>query len=230
MVISANELSSVSAVGFFGGTFNPVHIGHLRAALDCLNALNLDQIALLPAASPPLKEAPLVAAEQRAEMLQLAVSGTAGLTIDCRELSRPGLSYTVDTLAELRSEYPKDTSITFVIGMDSLITLHQWHEWPRLFDLANIAIMARPGVSPRLDSDVKRAVESRICLPDEIRSRPAGGVTFVDQPPLDVSSTAVRSALMRGKNVQFLLPEAVIEYIVTNKLYDSSNTDHRGGH
>lgn len=216
------------ALGFLGGTFNPVHIGHLRGALDCVDQLGLDQVALLPAAQPPLKDLPVISAQHRSAMLELAVQRTEDLTVDCRELDRPGLSFTIDTVTELRHQWQGDTSLTFIMGLDSLVNLHHWRDWQGLFELCNIAVLARPGAHAALDGAVRRSIDQRRCPASDLKHCAAGAVTFVNQTPLDVSSTAIRGALKGGKNVQFLLPEAVIEYIVAHELYDCLNTDRRG--
>lgn len=208
------------AIGILGGTFNPVHIGHLRGAIEAREQLQLTEVRLLPAAVPPLKEAPAVSAEHRAAMLDLAIAGIHGVEVDRRELGRSGLSYTVDTLAELRAELGPDCPLVFILGADSLTTLHRWHAWEHLFDLANVVVMSRPDNSENeIDASVTNYIESRTVACHDLLSYPAGALCYLAQPSLSVSSTSLRKALVAGKNVQFLLPPAVIEYIKQHDLY-----------
>ena len=146
-----NETSTSSGldpVGFLGGAFDPVHTGHLRGALAAREHLSLGRVDLIPAAQSPLKSACAVDATHRLAMLQLAVAGIRGIGVDARELDQPGPSYTVDTLAALRSDFGSDRSLVWIIGSDNLCTLPRWARWQDLLDFAHLAILDRPGASP----------------------------------------------------------------------------------
>jgi len=208
-----------AAVGLLGGTFNPIHIGHLRAAIDARELLGLDRVALVPAGLPPLKEAPGISAGHRARMVELAVAGMPELSVDLRELAREGLSYTVETLTQCRQELGSTVSLTFIMGADSLLQLDRWHRWSELLDLANIAVMARPGSTLPSQGPIADWLARHQVAPATLRVRAAGAVAVIQQLPLAVSSTELRAAINAGKNVRFLLPEAVMEYIRTHELY-----------
>jgi len=211
----------VTAIGLLGGTFNPIHIGHLRGAIDCRDMLGLDEVRLLPASLPPLKEVPGVSARHRARMTELAVAGVEGISVDCRALAREGYSYTVDTLAEIRAEEGDDASITFIMGADALSGLPRWHQWRRLTDLANIAVMTRPDHPLIDDPEILAWLDSHAGEQGDLARCRRGAVVLLHQPPMALSSTELRADLARGKNVRFLLPDPVIEYIADHDLYVS---------
>lgn len=211
----------MAPIALLGGTFNPIHIGHLRGAIELREMLGFARVVLVPAAMPPLKEAPDVGAVQRADMVELALAGVPGLEIDRRELERSGPSYTVDTLQAWRSEIGPDCSLTFILGMDSLAQLDRWHRWQQLTELANVAVMTRPGCDLPDNAAVTAWFRRHQCDPKELRRRAFGGVARVEQTPLAVSSTAIRAARRQGKDARFLLPDAVMEYILTHDLYRS---------
>ena len=209
----------LTAIGLLGGTFDPVHIGHLRVAIECRERLGLDEVKLLPAATPPLKRSPAVGPEQRAAMVQLAIADVPGLTLDTRELGRHGRSYTVDTLVSLRAELGPVTPLVWIMGTDSLEQLDRWHRWRSLLDLVNIAVLQRPGWRGESQGPVAEWLQKHQCHETRLSQQPSGGIALLQQPPLAVSSTAVRAALRERKNLQFLLPNSVIEYIADNDIY-----------
>jgi len=209
------------AVGVLGGTFNPVHVGHLRGALDCRDMLGLSAIRLIPAALPPLKATPGVSAAHRAKMLDLAIIGTEGLSVDRRELDREGLSYTVDTLRELRQELGAEVAIVFIMGADSLQRLNRWHEWRVLLEFTNIAVLARPPGDLQLPPELQSWLEEHEVPPSQLLRQTEGAVSRLVQPGLDVSSSAIRLGIEGGRNVRYLLPDRVLEYITEQGLYRS---------
>jgi len=206
-------------IGIFGGTFDPVHFGHLRAASEALEALPLANLRLLPAGQPPHRSLTFAPAEHRFAMLELALQSQPDLIADDREVRRTGHSFMVDTLLEFR-EQTGDSPLLLLIGQDAANTLDTWHQWQRLFELAHIVIMRRPDskhvysgqlfreVQPRLVSDVKALGEtsSGLVLPLEVTQ-------------LAISSTRIRSLIAAGRTARFLLPEPVIRYIDENGLY-----------
>lgn len=208
-----------TALGILGGTFNPVHIGHLRGAIDCRELLGLNRVDLLPAAEPPLKALPEVSAAHRRAMLDLAVVGLDGLGVDPRELHREGPSYTVDTLSEVRGELGAAVPLVFIIGADSLASLHRWSRWQELTELANIAVLRRPNATAAVDTRVQTWWQAREVATKQLTQKPSGAVAWVDQPQFDVASTDLRQRIATHSCVRFLLPDAVIEYIDRHGLY-----------
>jgi nicotinate-nucleotide adenylyltransferase len=190
-------------VGLMGGTFDPIHLGHLRAAESAREALGLDRVAFVPAGVPPHKEAPLSAAIDRYAMVCLATAGHAHFVPSDFEIRRDGKSFTVDTVAALLAEAPSD-SITVIVGSDTFPEMPTWREPERLFSLAEVAVVERPGERE-----------------GPTRALPAGarGVHRVKGPALDVSATDVRERVRRGESVRYLVPEAVAEYIAKRGLY-----------
>ncbi|MGZ5000135.1 MAG: nicotinate-nucleotide adenylyltransferase [Methylomonas sp.] len=209
-------------IGIFGGTFDPVHYGHLRSALEVKEIFGLDEVRLIPCADPPHRGQPAVTAEMRLRMLELAVQGRHGLTVDTRELDRHKAdqtpSYMVDTLQSLRQDFPNEALLLF-IGTDAFKHLTAWHQWQHLFDYAHIAVMTRPGFeTPALNDFFKARLAKNI---DQLRQQRAGALYFQQITQLDISATAIRAMIARKQNPVFLLPDAVIEYIKQNKLYET---------
>src|SRR5512143_4181715 len=131
-------------IGIFGGTFDPIHYGHLRTALELKRALDLERLHFVPAATPPHRAAPCTDAALRLRMVQAAIAGEPGFVADDRELKRPGLSYTFDTLTSFRAEFP-DRPLCLLLGMDAFLNLPQWHEWREIPQLAHVVVAHRPG-------------------------------------------------------------------------------------
>lgn len=209
----------MKAIGLLGGTFDPVHFGHLRAAVEVRDQLGLDEVRLLPAGTPPHRPPPHAAPKHRRAMLDLAVAGAAGLIVDDREMHRPGNSYMVDTLADIRSELA-DVSLLLVIGQDAANALDQWHQWQRLFDLAHLVIMRRPDSEASYPAELQEQLSRRRVEPASMPGdQVAGRVASVEITQLDISSTAIRDMLAAGYSPDYLLPDAVITYIRQNGLY-----------
>ena len=218
----------MKAVGIFGGTFDPVHIGHLRTAVELREHLGLDELRLMPSARPPHREQPGVSAEHRLAMLQLAIGKgnlTAGLLADDRELRREGLSYTVETLAQLRAELGNDVALCLCIGMDSLVNLHTWQRWQALSDYAHIVVAARPGWHLPETGPVAQWLVGR-CTDDQklLSKSPSGRVLVEAMTLLPVSATQIREDLAAGSSVRYLVPDAVIQYIHQHGLYKQESS------
>ncbi len=207
------------ATGILGGTFDPVHIGHLRLALEVQAAVGLDQIQLVPVSSPAHRAAPVLSAETRLQMLQLAVADQLGLFVNPLELERPGVSYTCETLIHLRAQNP-DTALCLITGMDSFATFNQWHRWREIPTLAHIIVAQRPGsqtdLKPELQAFLARAQTQNL---QNLHQQQAGSVVMLDIPALDISSTRIRAMLKTGLSTRYLLPEPVQEIIETNDYY-----------
>ncbi len=224
----------MKAVGIFGGTFDPVHIGHLRTAVELREHLGLDELHLMPSARPPHRERPGVSAEHRLAMLRLAIDGGEpgdggldcdGLLADDRELRREGLSYTVETLAQLRNELGGDVALCLCIGMDSLVNLHTWQRWQELSDYAHIVVAARPGWHLPETGPVAQWLAGRYTDDVQLISHsPSGRVLVEAMTLLPVSATQIRENLATGHSVRYLVPDAVIQYIHQHGLYKQENS------
>ncbi|NJP06069.1 MAG: nicotinate (nicotinamide) nucleotide adenylyltransferase [Chloroflexaceae bacterium] len=198
----------MSRIGILGGSFNPVHYGHLAIAEEVRWALKLDMVYLIPAARQPLKQhQPMVHAQQRMEMVRLACMGNAALIPCDIEIKRPTLSYTVHTLEAFRQEFGNETEIWFLLGADALNNLPQWYQVQRLLHLTRLAVIERPGHA--ID-----AIALEIALPG-ITSR----IDAVQGPALPFSSSQIRSRIANFQPVRYQLPDAVIDYINTHQLY-----------
>ncbi len=207
-------------VGVFGGTFNPVHYGHLRSSLELVEKLGLAQLRLMPCAVPPHREAPACSAEHRSAMVELAVAGEPQLVADARELQRQGVSYTIDSLAELRTELGEERGLCLVMGCDAVLKIESWHRWANLLDYAHIVVIARPGWHlPGSGTVADWIARHALTHARALGERPAGGVLLQELRPLDISSTEIRELLAAGRSARYLLPEPVLEYIEAHGLY-----------
>lgn len=209
-------------IGILGGTFDPIHYGHLRSALEVKDIFGLTEVRLIPCANPPHREQPAVTAKMRLQMLELAIKNQPGLKIDTRELDRydqhQAPSYMVDTLKSLRQEFPEEALLLF-IGSDAFKHLTGWHQWQQLFDYAHIVVMTRPGFETQeLDGFFKARLAKDN---NELAQDAAGKLCFQQITQLDISATAIRDIITRKQNPGFLLPDAVIEYIKQHKLYET---------
>jgi len=213
---------SADAIGLFGGTFDPVHFGHLRAALEAREKLGLSRLRLLPAGDPPHRSDTVATAAQRLAMLDLAVASCEGLQVDDRELRRAGPSFMVDTLAEVRRE-AGTAPVLLLIGQDAANALDSWHRWRDLFSLAHLVVMRRPDAHFLCDGELLRQIERRrVAQPGDLLKAPAGQVLPLEVTQLDISSTLIRHLLAEGRSPQFLLPDPVLEYIRRQHLYGAA--------
>ena len=218
----------MKAVGIFGGTFDPVHIGHLRTAVELREHLGLYELRLMPSARPPHREQPCVSAEHRLAMLRLAIASELpfdGLLADDRELRREGLSYTVETLAQLRDELGDDVALCLCIGMDSLVNLHTWQRWQELSDYAHIVVAARPGWHLPETGSVAEWLAGRCTDDPQLLSQSPSGCVLVEAMTLlPVSATQIREDLAASSSVRYLVPDAVIQYIHQHGLYKQESS------
>jgi nicotinate-nucleotide adenylyltransferase len=210
---------STQAIGIFGGTFDPVHYGHLRAALEAMERLHLQDFRLLPAGTPPHRANTFASADHRLAMLKLALSRYPELQVDDREVRREGSSYMVDTLSEIRRE-AGEAPILMMIGQDAANVLDQWYDWHKLFDLAHLVIMRRPESKHIYSGALFGQVQPRLVNdPDQLRKTPAGLILPLEVTQLAISSTEIRRQIHAGLSPRFLLPDSVIEYILEHGLY-----------
>jgi nicotinate-nucleotide adenylyltransferase len=212
---------STQAIGIFGGTFDPVHYGHLRAALEAMERLQLQDFRLLPAGTPPHRASTFASADHRLAMLKLALSRYPELQVDDREVRREGSSYMVDTLGEIRRE-EGEAPILMMIGQDAANVLDQWYDWHKLFDLAHLVIMRRPESKHIYSGALFEQVQPRLVNdPDQLRKTPAGLILPLEVTQLAISSTEIRRQIHAGLSPRFLLPDSVIEYILEHGLYSA---------
>ena len=201
-------------IGIFGGTFDPVHYGHIKPALSIKQALNLTQIRFIPNRIPPHRETPWLSVTQRLSLLKTALHDYSDVFIDERELNRDGLSYMVDTLKSLRSDFP-DESLCLIIGMDAFIGINTWHQWRSLFDLCHLVVTTRPGFEQNTIAEQMRTSDYQFLSErmtqdiNEITSKKTGKILLKSVPQLDISSTQIRARLLEGEDVCQWMPEEV---------------------
>jgi nicotinate-nucleotide adenylyltransferase len=205
----------------FGGTFDPIHCGHLQVATALATEVGLDSIQLLPNNIPPHKPQPRATALQRLEMLKLAIQHLPLFSIDTRELARTTSSYTIDTLIEWRAEKKQTNTLVFIIGEDALYTLNKWHRWQEILNYCHLLICRRssPSNIPYPES-VKWWLQQHITDDiTHIHAKPSGYIYLSNTPITDCSSTEIRSKIAQEKNCASLLPELVWQYIEQHNLY-----------
>ena len=213
-------------IGLFGGTFDPIHFGHLRLATELAEAFRLEKVIFLPAGLPYHRgRAAHATNEQRLTMLKLAVARDPRFDIDERELRRDGNTYTYDTLAEIRAERGPDAPLVFLAGSDAFAKIGEWHRWTELFDLAHFAVAVRaddtqwsskgPGAFPK-EAWPRMTLNLR-----ELLAAPAGKIMTFAMTPLAISSTAMRALVADGASIRYLAPESVVEFIRGHGIYAS---------
>jgi nicotinate-nucleotide adenylyltransferase len=215
---------SNKAIGILGGTFDPVHYGHLRLAEEMLELANLSQIRFVPAGTPPHRDEPQVSAQHRSAMVQLAIADQPAFVLDAREVERSGKCYTVDTLRELRGELGLDQPLCLLMGGDAFLQLHTWREWERLFELAHIVVGYRPGftLEDRIHTatpELQSHYQQRLCAARVLSQQPAGGIAELAIPKLEISATLIRNRVAEDRSIRYLLPNLVTDYIHQHQLY-----------
>jgi nicotinate-nucleotide adenylyltransferase len=206
-------------VGVFGGTFDPVHYGHLRSAFEMLQALRFDEIHFVPCGDPPHRGVTYANARDRFRLVQLAIEGQAGFVADDRELRRDGPSYTVDTLISLREEFPGD-SLGLIVGMDAFLGLPGWHRWEEVLDLAHIVVAHRPGwKAPDIGVLGDLITEYGTHRVDELHGTTHGRVHIHAVTQLEIASTEIRDLIAAGRDPRFLMPDQVRDAILELKIY-----------
>lgn len=213
---SSENSTTIKRIGIFGGTFDPVHFGHLRPALELCEQLELDAVRMLPCHLPAHKDRPGATTEQRIDMLRLAIGDLPKLIIDTRETDRNTFSYSVETLELFRAEFP-DAQLLFFMGMDSMASLTRWHQWQKLFDLAHLVVIDRPGTS--IAGEEERLLMSRQIADIRQTTAIAGNIVLEKVTQWDISATRIRQLRAEERDIRFLLPESVREYILSHNLY-----------
>ncbi|HNV87735.1 MAG TPA: nicotinate-nucleotide adenylyltransferase [Methylotenera sp.] len=210
-------------IGILGGTFNPIHFGHLRMAQELADALGFDEVRFIPSANPPHRTTPEVSAEHRAAMVQLAIADNPLFKLDMRELARMGASYMIDTLISLREELGEYAALCLIMGSDAFVKLDTWHHWQELLDYCHIILVQRPNFAPdqtRLSAELTALLHDHYTEnPDDLTEKTNGYIHMQKITPLEISATRIRERLKTGHSVRYLMPENVIAYITTHKLY-----------
>jgi nicotinate-nucleotide adenylyltransferase len=207
-------------IGILGGTFDPVHFGHLRPALEVYQELKLQEVRLIPSRVPPHRKPPVASAEQRLAMVRAAIADEPGLTVDTRELERPGPSYTVDTLASLRAEIGP-APLCLIVGADAFGSLHTWHRWKELIGLGHIVVIQRPGTILPTQGEVVDLLQGRYTQ-DRARlaESPSGWVFHLPVTQMGISGSHIRALLAAAKSPRYLLPDSVWEIIQQQGIYE----------
>lgn len=204
----------------YGGTFDPVHHGHLRLAVELREQLAVPEIALVPCHIPPHRESPGASSDRRLELLRLAIEDEPGLAVDDRELKRQGASYTADTLRQIRQEIGPDEPLAMVVGTDSFAGFDRWREWERIPELAHIIVVVRPGSEIRPASAPSELLAARSAgSVDELHASPGGRMIVLEPPLMDISASGLRQRIADGRSPRYLMPDSVWHKICQLGLY-----------
>ncbi|MBY0577643.1 MAG: nicotinate-nucleotide adenylyltransferase [Burkholderiales bacterium] len=209
-------------VGIFGGTFDPIHFGHLRLAQEVAGYCALESVRVVPAGIPPHRNPPHCEASHRFEMVRIAACGNSLLIPDPREIRKGSPCFSVETLLEMRAELGDEQPLCLMLGADAFLGLVRWHRWTELFDLAHVLVAQRPGFDIRsaMTSPLREAYAQRLATgPEVLRQSPCGGIVNVDITLLDISSSMIRECFSRGTSARYLLPDGVLDYIQSHNLY-----------
>ena len=212
-------------IGILGGTFDPIHHGHLRLALEAMEQCDLQQVRLIPSGTPPHRAAPKTPAAQRLAMVQMAVQAHPKLVLDACEVHRTDPCYTVDTLAALREQFGAAQPLCLLLGSDAFLHLHTWYAWQRLFELAHIVVMQRPGkplgnAMLHADAALQAAYQARLAPSPQLLHEAAQGVIVaLDMPLLEISATDIRHRCRTQRDLRYLVPDAVAQHIHLHNLY-----------
>lgn len=208
-------------IGINGGTFDPIHYGHLRSALEAQQQLGLDRVLFVPCYQPVHRALPQVSAEQRCAMIELAIENQPDFALEKIEIERGGPSYMVDTLASLKKRVP-DSSLVLIMGTDAFAQFDRWHDWQGILQLANIVIMHRPGdVVPTVGEAGKIYQDHKIDKVDQVSrfTQASGQIMDIAVTQLEISSTMIRQQIKDGHCVDYLLPPKVLAFIQKQGLY-----------
>jgi len=209
----------MSPIGIFGGTFDPIHYGHLRTALELLQALRLAEMRFMPAGNPPHRDLTIASAEMRLNMVKAAIAGQPGFTLDDREVRREGPSYSVDTLTELRAEH-RDRSLCLIVGIDAFLGLPKWHQWREILQLAHLIVAHRPGWrAPSMGPLGELLVDRGTGRINDLHESRAGCIYIHAGTQLEISSTEVRKLIAAGRDPRYLMPDPVRAIIEETQCY-----------
>lgn len=205
-------------IGILGGTFDPIHYGHLRLAEEVREALNLEQVRFIPAFQPPHRAAPSAPPEHRLAMVKRALADHQGFVVDTREYARGGTSWMVDTCTSLREEFP-ERPLVLIMGMDAFNGFTRWRDWQGILDRVHLAIATRPGV--RAENEAAKLLAERVCKASALECAPSGRIVEIPITALDISATHLRQLSAQGRSSRYLLPEPVRTYILEHQLYQT---------
>jgi nicotinate-nucleotide adenylyltransferase len=206
-------------MGIFGGTFDPIHFGHLRTGFELMQELALAELRWMPTGTPGHREEPIAAPELRLAMVRAAVADQPGFTVDDREVRRSGVTYSVDTLAELRAEFAQ-RPLCLILGMDAFLGLPNWHRWREILDLAHVVVAHRPGWrAPAMGPLGELMVERGTGGIRDLHSAPAGRIYVHSVTQLEISSTDLRNIITTGRDPRFLVPDSVRAIILSTGCY-----------
>lgn len=212
-------------IGVFGGTFDPIHFGHLRSALEICESLDLKEIRFIPCRIPPHRDSPIAGPLERFAMVNAALAGQPNMVADDREIKRDGPSYMVDTLQSLRKELASEP-LCLILGMDAFMGLPSWHRWQEILQLAHLVVIHRPGKSLK-NTDSKQATQVAALLKNhqvkdvkQLQSRTAGCIYLQPITQLDISASKIRDLVAAGKSPRYLLPDVVLQMIKVQKVYE----------
>ena len=209
-------------VGIFGGTFNPIHFGHLRMAQELASVLAMGEVKFIPSANPPHKDNVMVSAEHRSAMVKLAIADNPLFSLDELELNREGPSYTIDTLVSLRESLGQDTSLCLMMGSDAFVNLNTWYRWQELLDYAHIVLVQRPSAQPQeaLPTEVEALLRDHYTDQHaDLANENSGGIIMQSITGQDISATGVRGMFGCGESVRYLVHDEVGSYVQQHHLY-----------
>jgi nicotinate-nucleotide adenylyltransferase len=219
--MSTTESLSGRRVALYGGTFNPIHHGHLRVALECYEAIAADAVWFIPNATPPHRDQPITANEDRQKMVELAIASYPQFQLNTIELDQPDISYTVNTVSQLKQSYP-ETEFFWIIGQDSFNKFDSWHQWQNLLAMVNWLVVPRPNYAATYSDALQDYVMANtVVLKKTQNSLGCGKIFNIDTTPLAISSTEIRGLASQNKACDFLVTPAVSCYISEHKLYQS---------
>lgn len=212
-------------IAILGGTFDPVHIGHLRSAVELGEALGVKQVRLIPSYQPPHRHDPGSKPTDRLAMLRLAAEGNDLFAVDDREITREGKSFTIDTLKSIREELGDEVPLSMALGYDAFLLLDQWRDWKLLTDYAHLVVMARPGSEEEGPGDEltnffsQKFVDDPLCL----HSKPHGMICRLEMTQLAISASQVREIFKSGRSADYIVPGEVIRYVRDHGLYRTAS-------
>lgn len=220
-------------IGIIGGTFDPIHFGHLRPALEIAEQFELEEVRFIPSANPPHRWKPIASAEHRLNMVRLAVEDFPLFTVDDREYQRQGSSYTIDTLQSIADEENATASLStsrpllMMLGLDAFQSFTQWHDWQKILELTHIVVSTRPGYQlerKQLETNpfekAEEWMQGRVVKSvSQLQQKQAGCIYFSEVTALDISATNIRKQLLSGHSSRYLMPKKVVDYILKHDLY-----------
>ena len=217
--------SGAPLVGIFGGTFDPIHYGHLRVAEEIVETVGLQKMYFVPAGMPRLRYSPVASSQHRVEIVRLAIQKNPDFVLDEREIYRDGVSYSIDTVREFKQEFGEEVRLCFILGADAFIKLPEWNNWKELFNLCHFIVSTRPGytftlIKELLSKELREECSQRWVSNTESLKKDTSGLIFIASTTmLDISATSIRAHIAVGRSVRHLVPSVTVNYISENKLY-----------